>query len=191
MTLSLHLVELQSMFAIAITLSGLLVILAFMLAVKNSRYKALQRELLYESSTRKGLWDELQLAITQAKKFKEEVEEDYAKRQVITDMWMNLYHALRDSLPKPQPRTPDGRFLKGSERLDNLRKHLMAGGRTDRNHARETFNISDVSKSIAKLKKEGFVVRKARRKIAEGTHLTEYYLAPEKGPRHWAAQPVD
>lgn len=197
-TIIFHLVELQSVFGIVIAFAALILILAFMLAVKNSRYKALKGELLYEKSTRELLWNDLKLSVTQNKDLLLEIDSlkaalrnaDVSLSGMI-DHWRSKYNDLYNSLPKPQPRTPDGKFVKGSERLDKLCKHLMAGGRTDRNHAQENFSIAYVHKYIALLKKEGFVIRKSRRKISEGNHLTEYYLAPEKGPRHWAAQAAD
>jgi len=198
--LTLHLVNIQPVFLFFIFLAVCLVAVSWMLVIKSSRYKELQED--YEES-KKGFQESLKDAAKefQDKKIEWEAawqeqvnkritarslhEEQVRRLTDVNESIRNAYTTLKASLPKPRERDNDGKFVKGSSRLDNLRKHLLEGNRTDRFTAQESFGIAHVGKFISTLKKEGFDIRKEKRKIAKNSFLTEYYLVPEKEVREW------
>jgi len=198
--LTLHLVNIQPVFLFFIFLAVCLVAVSWMLVIKSSRYKELQEG--YEES-KKGFQESLKDAAKefQDKKIEWEAawqeqvnkritarslhEEQVRRLTDVNESIRNAYTTLKASLPKPRERDNDGKFVKGSSRLDNLRKHLLEGNRTDRFTAQESFGIAHVGKFISTLKKEGFDIRKEKRKIAKNSFLTEYYLVPEKEVREW------
>jgi len=198
--LTLHLVNIQPVFLFFIFLAVCLVAVSWMLVIKSSRYKELQEG--YEES-KKGFQESLKDAAKefQDKKIEWEAawqeqvnkritarslhEEQVRRLTDVNESISNAYTTLKASLPKPRERDNDGKFVKGSSRLDNLRKHLLEGNRTDRFTAQESFGIAHVGKFISTLKKEGFDIRKEKRKIAKNSFLTEYYLVPEKEVREW------
>lgn len=195
--LTLHLVNIQPVFIFFIFLAGCLVAVSWMLVIKSSRYKELQED-YYNAKYgfQKDIADlrlEFAIDINKLKRkhiaeigtIKTEHVDALAKCQATSDAWRGSFHSLKASLPKPRERAHDGKFVKGSSRLDNLRKHLLEGNRTDRFTAQESFGIAHVSKFISTLKKEGFDIRKEKRKIAKDSFLTEYYLVPEKKAREW------
>lgn len=155
-----------------------------MFVIKNSRYKELQEDYSWaKESFQRDITEMITDHTSEVEKFKKEL----AKCQETSDMWEKFYFDLKASLPKPRERAYDGKFAKGSYRLDNLRKHLMAGNRTDKFTAQESFNIGDITKYIAKLKAEGFVVRKQKRRIAEDSFVTDYWIEARKEAREWKA----
>ena len=198
--LTLHLVDIQPIFLFILFLAGCLAAVAWMLILKKSHYSDLKEEYeMVRDELRQEIADEKakhkkkkeewlehsQNLINKMTEREREHNEQISKGEAVRLMWENLYHDLKATLPKPRERDNDGKFVKGSSRLDNLRKHLLEGNRTDRFTAQESFGIAHVGKFISTLKKEGFDIRKERRKIAKDSFLTEYYLVPEKGEREW------
>jgi hypothetical protein len=187
--LTLHLVNIQPVFIFFIFLAGCLVAVSWMLVIKSSRYTDLLKSLVDEKTkaelTAKEWSEHIQLvsndSVSIVKALEKRLDDEINK----VDTWKRLYNDLKATLPKPRERDNDGKFVKGSSRLDNLRKHLLEGNRTDRFTAQESFGIAHVGKFISTLKKEGFDIRKEKRKIAKDSFLTEYYLVPKKEVRQW------
>ena len=208
--LTLHLVNIQPVFLFFIFLAVCLVAVSWMLVIKSSRYKELQEDLKSVKAAFMIDIANLSHELKYEKMKLEELASDWSRRgsllndkdrdiQIMRDAvknmevsyndiinaWKGKYDKLKSSLPKTRERDNDGKFIKGSSRLDNLRKHLLEGNRTDRFTAQESFGIAHVGKFISTLKKEGFDIRKEKRKIAKDSFLTEYYLVPEKEAREW------
>lgn len=198
--LTLHLVNIQPILLFILFLAGCLAAVAWMLILKKSHYSDLKEEYeMVRDELRQEIADEKakhkkkkeewlehsQNLFNKMAKREREHKHELAKCQETSDMWQQSFFDLKSSLPKPRERDNDGKFVKGSSRLDNLRKHLLEGNRTDRFTAQESFGIAHVGKFISTLKKEGFDIRKERRKIAKDSFLTEYYLVPEKEAREW------